>query len=71
MSKLPMLKTIKDLIIVILVVGVLILLGVIVAGDYYIALKEYRPPDESVIVLLKMALTGIIGVVAGYIGKGD
>ena len=71
MSKLPMLKTIKDLIIVLLVVGVLILLGVIVAGDYYIALKEHRPPDESVIVLLKMALTGIIGVVAGYIGKGD
>ena len=71
MSKLPMLKTIKDLIIVILVVGVLILLGVIVAGDYYIALKEHRPPDESVIVLIKMALTGIIGVVAGYIGKGD
>jgi len=66
-----MLKTIKDLIIVILVVGVLILLGVIVAGDYYIALKEHRPPDASVIVLLKMALTGIIGVVAGYIGKGD
>tara|TARA_A100000172_G_scaffold71916_1_gene52798 strand:- start:219 stop:416 length:198 start_codon:yes stop_codon:yes gene_type:complete len=64
-----MIKNIKDMVIVILVTGVLLLLGFIVAGDYYIALKENRPPDESVIVLLKMALTGIIGVIAGYIGR--
>ena len=49
--------------------GVLILLGVIIIGDYYVALQENRPVDESVITLMKMSLTGMIGVIAGYIGS--
>jgi len=52
-----------------LVVGVLSLLGVIIIGDYYVALQENRPVDESVITLMKMALTGLIGIIAGYIGS--
>ena len=48
-----------------LVVGVLSLLGVIIIGDYYVALQENRPVDESVITLMKMALTGLIGIIAG------
>ena len=59
----------KDLIIVALVVGVLSLLGIIIVGDYYVALQENRPVDESVITLMKMALTGLIGIIAGYIGS--
>tara|TARA_X000000368_G_C22927150_1_gene665803 strand:- start:841 stop:1038 length:198 start_codon:yes stop_codon:yes gene_type:complete len=62
-------KNLKDLIIVILVAGVLTLLGVIIIGDYYVALQENRPVDESVITLMKMALTGLIGIIAGYIGS--
>jgi len=57
------------LIIVALVVGVLSLLGVIIVGDYIVALEENRPVDESVITLMKMALTGLIGIIAGYIGN--
>jgi hypothetical protein len=61
-------KNLKDLIIVALVIGVLSLLGLIIVGDYYVALQENRPVDESVITLMKMALTGLIGIIAGYIG---
>jgi hypothetical protein len=61
-------KNLKDLIIVALVIGVLTLLGVIIIGDYYVALQENRPVDESVITLMKMALTGLIGIIAGYVG---
>jgi hypothetical protein len=63
-----MIKNLKDLIIVALVIGVLSLLGIIIIGDYYVALQENRPIDESVITLMKMALTGLIGIIAGYIG---
>ena len=64
-----MIKNQKDLIIVVLVTGVLALLGLIIVGDYYVALQENRPVDESVITLMKMALTGLIGIIAGYIGS--
>ncbi len=64
-----MIKNLKDLIIVVLVAGVLALLGIIIIGDYYVALQENRPVDESVITLMKMALTGLIGIIAGYIGS--
>jgi hypothetical protein len=62
-------KNLKDLIIVVLVAGVLSLLGLIIVGDYYVALQENRPVHESVITLMKMALTGLIGIIAGYIGS--
>ena len=47
--------------------GLIVLLVVIVVGDFYVALHENRPVDESVINLLQMAVTGVIGVVAGYL----
>ena len=61
-------KNLKDLIVIALVIGVLTLLGVIIVGDYYVALQDNRPVDESVITLMKMALTGLIGIIAGYVG---
>jgi len=64
-----MIKNLKDLVIILLTGGVLTLLGVIIIGDYYVALMENRPVDESVITLMKMSLTGMIGVIAGYIGS--
>ena len=64
-----MIKKLKDLVIILLTVGVLTLLGIIIIGDYYVALMENRPVDESVITLMKMSLTGMIGVIAGYIGS--
>tara|TARA_X000001036_G_scaffold334163_1_gene313053 strand:+ start:576 stop:809 length:234 start_codon:yes stop_codon:yes gene_type:complete len=64
-----MVKNLKDLIICVLVAGVLALLGIVIIGDYYVALQENRPVDESVITLMKMSLTGMIGIIAGYIGS--
>ena len=68
-EKQKMIKNLKDLIIVALVVGVLALLGIVIIGDYYVALQENRPVDESVITLMKMSLTGMIGIIAGYVGS--
>ena len=64
-----MIKNLKDLVIILLTGAVLTLLGIIIIGDYYVALMENRPVDESVITLMKMSLTGMIGVIAGYIGS--
>ena len=64
-----MIKNLKDVVICILVGGVITLLGVIIIGDYYVALQENRPVDESVITLMEMALTGRIGIIAGYMGS--
>ena len=33
-----------------MVVGLFVLLGIIIIGDFYISVKENKPPDESVIV---------------------
>ena len=57
----------KDAVVILLALGLIILLGVITIGDFYVALAENRPVDESVITLLQMAITGIVGIIAGYI----
>ena len=60
-------KNIKDLVCMTLSAGLIFLLMTIVIGDFYEALNEKRPVDESVINLLQMAVTGVIGIVAGYL----
>ena len=59
----------KNIIVLIRASGLMILLLVIVIGDFYVALEEKRPVDESVIQLLQMSVTGIIGLVAGFISS--
>ena len=63
-----MIKNFKDIVVLLTTSGVLILLGIIIVGDYYVALQENRPVDESIITLMKMSVTGLIGVIGGYIG---
>ena len=58
---------IKDITSLVLSAGLMLLLMIIVIGDFYVALHENRPVDESVINLLQMAVTGVIGIVAGYL----
>ena len=62
-----MVRDAKDACVLILSVGLMLLLVVIVIGDFYVALSENRPVDESVVNLLQMAVTGIVGIVAGYL----
>ena len=63
-----MIKNIKDIVILSLTSGILILLGVIIIGDYWVAVKENRPVDTEVITLMKMSIIGLIGIIAGYVG---
>jgi hypothetical protein len=46
-----MIRNFKDIVILLITTGVLILLGTIIIGDYIVALEENRPVDESVITL--------------------
>ena len=57
----------KDWIVMMLSFGLIILLFVITLGDFYNAIQTNRPPDKDVINLLSMAITGIVGIIAGYI----
>ena len=61
-------KNIKEIVILALTSGILILLGVIIIGDYWVAVKENRTVDTEIITLMKMSITGLIGIIAGYIG---
>jgi hypothetical protein len=42
-----MIRNFKDIVILLITSGVLILLAVIIVGDYWVALEENRPIDES------------------------
>jgi hypothetical protein len=63
-----MIKNFKDIVVLLITTGVLILLATIIVGDYIVALEENRPVDESIITLMKMSVCGLIGVSGGYIG---
>ena len=60
-------KKVKDWTCLILTSGLMLLLMIIVMGDFYVSLQEHRPVDESVVNLLQMAVTGVIGIIAGYL----
>lgn len=62
----------KDRVITILAAGILSILAFIVVADFAVAITEKRAPDQSVIELLKMSITGIVGILAGYLaGKSN
>jgi hypothetical protein len=63
-----MMKNIKEIVILALTSGILILLAVIIIGDYWVAVRENRTVDTEIITLMKMSITGLIGIIAGYIG---
>jgi len=57
----------KAKMVLIMVVGLIGLLAVIVIGDFYIAIRENKSPDEAVIQLLQHAIVDFIGVISGYV----
>jgi hypothetical protein len=59
-----MIKNFKDIVVLLITTGVLILLATIIIGDYIVALEENRPVDESVITLMKMSVTGLLELLA-------
>jgi cytochrome bd-type quinol oxidase subunit 2 len=60
-----MMKNIKEIVILALTSGILILLAVIIIGDYWVAVKENRTVDTEIITLMKMSITGLIGIMLG------
>ena len=62
---------IKDITVLIMVVGLMGLLGLIVVDEFMLAAEHGGELDGNIVELLQMSITGIVGIVAGYIsGKG-
>jgi uncharacterized membrane protein len=61
----------KDKIIIILTAGIILILAMLVIGDFIISLKENRPADDSIVHLVQVAIAGIIGIVGGYLGNSN
>ena len=58
---------IKDWIVMSLSFGTILLLFVITLGDFYVAMENSREISKHVINLLSMSITGIVGIIAGFI----
>jgi hypothetical protein len=63
-----MVDNIKGLIVLIMAVGLIGLLGLIVVDEFVTANEHGGDLDGNIIELLQMSITGIIGLVAGYVG---
>jgi hypothetical protein len=62
----------KHTVMYILAGGLMFLLVLIVVADFSTALRAGRAPDEGVIELIKMSITGVVGIIAGWFaGKAD
>ena len=59
--------SIADKIILIITTGIMILLFTIIVGDYIIAVDTGREINNDIVTLMKMSVTGLIGVIGGYI----
>ena len=57
-----------DYIVGILSLGIMLLLLVIILGDYMVAMRTERVLDPEIITLMKMSITGLIGIIGGYLG---
>ena len=59
---------IKGLIVLVMSVGLMGLLSLIVVDEFMIAAEHNADLDQNIVELLQMSITGIIGLVAGYVG---
>ena len=58
---------IKDIVVLVMALGLMGLLGLIVVDEFMMANAHGGTLDNSVIELLQMSITGVIGIVAGYV----
>jgi len=58
----------KDIVVLVMAVGLMSILGLIIYDEFTMANEHGGELDENIIGLLQMSLTGIIGVVGGYVG---
>ena len=55
-------------IVLVFAVGLMAILGLIVVDEFMMANENGGELDSNIIELLQMSITGIIGLVAGYVG---
>lgn len=55
-------------IVLVFAVGLMLILGLIVVDEFMMANENGGELDSNIIELLQMSITGIIGLVAGYVG---
>jgi hypothetical protein len=59
---------IKGAIVLVMAIGLMALLGIIVVDEFMTANALGKELDQKIVELLQMSITGIIGIVAGYLG---
>lgn len=65
-------RHLRGITVLVLATGLMALLGVIVVDEFQAAAAADGELDSNIIELLQMAITGVIGIVAGYVsGKAD
>ena len=60
-------KYIKDLTVFMLAVGLMGLLTLITVDEFMMAAEHGGELDANIVELLQMSITGIVGIVAGYV----
>jgi hypothetical protein len=60
-------KYLKDIIVLVMALGLMGLLGLIVVDEFMLAKEHNAELDQNIVELLQMSVTGIIGLVAGYV----
>lgn len=58
----------RDWVILLITAGVLVMLCSLVIGEIIMCRHDGGEINDEVITLVKMSITGLIGIVAGYIG---
>jgi len=61
----------KERVVLILVTGIMLLLLIIVVGDFHIAMEDSRPINENIIHLLQVTITGLVAIVGTYFGMNN
>lgn len=62
-------KDIRGIIVLIMAIGLMGLLSIIIVDEFAMAAEHDADLDQNIIELLQMSITGVIGVVAGYVGS--
>ena len=61
--------TLSAVIVLVFAIGLMAILGLIVVDEFMMANEHGGKLDSNIIELLQMSITGVIGVVAGYVGS--
>ena len=61
----------KPLTVMILATGLMGLLGLIVVDEFMMAAEFGGELDPNIIELLQMSITGVVGIVAGFLASGN